>query len=79
MGFFSKAEDVRRLAVHNLMRQKTRNAIMAAVLALGITAYMVVVPIMDALAEKAVARTNPITMPCDLALVIRHEIGRAHV
>jgi len=60
--------------MHNLWRQKTRNAIMAGVLALGITAYLVVVPIMDALAQKAVARTERLDMPCDLSLVMNHTI-----
>ncbi|MDP2858020.1 MAG: ABC transporter permease [Bacillota bacterium] len=71
---FNKIGDIQWMAMHNLWRQRTRNAIMAGVLALGITAYLVVVPIMDALAEKAVARTQRLDMPCDLALVMNHMI-----
>ncbi len=70
----NKIGDIQWMAMHNLWRQKTRNAIMAAVLALGITAYLVVVPIMDALAQKAVARTERLDMPCDLVLVMNHTI-----
>jgi len=71
---FNKIGDIQWLAAHNLWRQRTRNAIMAGVLALGITAYLVVIPIMDALAEKAVAKTGRLDMPCDLALVMNHTI-----
>lgn len=74
MGFFAKLEDMAWLAMHNLWRQRMRNAIMAGVLALGIAAYMVVMPIMDALAERAVARTTTFYMPCDLVLAMTHVV-----
>jgi hypothetical protein len=71
---FNKIGDIQWMAMHNLWRQRTRNAIMAGVLALGLCAYLVVVPIMDALAQKAVAKTERLDMPCDLALVMSHTI-----
>ncbi len=45
---------------------------MAAILAAGITAYMIVIPLMQAQTESAVMRASRLDMPADLALLVSH-------
>lgn len=74
MNWFMNFKNARSLATHNLKRHKARTAVMAVILALVIAAYLVVMPIMEALARDASAKTADLDIPCDLALVIGHAI-----